>query len=143
MNKSSCSSFILHPSDFEMRFLLNTLLARLLVGSAVTLVLFAAVGLVAALVIDRLLEALRWERDTHLVLIEALHLRQRAEAVADAVTSLPPQRVAGARAYQEGWRAFLEHNRRLIELVQDNPEQAARARAILRLAEEVDRLVRS
>src|SRR5262249_8420669 len=58
----------LTPASSDMRFLLNTLLARLLVGSAVTLVLFAAVGLVAALVIDRLLGALRWERNTHLVL---------------------------------------------------------------------------
>src|SRR5262245_20655151 len=124
-----------------MRFLLNTLLARLLVGSAVTLVLFTAVGLVAALVIDPLLEAPRWERNTHLVLIEALQLRQRAEAVTEAVTTLPPQRVADARAYQEGWRAFLEHNRKLIALVQDNPEQMARAQKILRLAEQVDRLV--
>src|SRR5262249_57458582 len=106
--------------------------AGVLDGSAVTVGLFTGVGLVAALVIDRLLEALRWERNTHLVLIEALQLRQRAEAVTEAVTTLPPQRVADARAYQEGWRAFLEHNRKLIALVQDNPEQMARAQTILR-----------
>jgi PAS domain S-box-containing protein len=125
-----------------MRFLLNTLLARLLVGSAVPLVLFTAVGLVAAIVIDRLLDALKWERHTHQVLIEALHQRQRVEAMNDAISTLPPDRVAGSSAYKDARVAFLEHHRRLLELVEDNPKQYQAARQIGRLADQFDLMVR-
>src|SRR5262249_61014783 len=97
-----------------MRFLLNPLLARGLVGSAVPLVLFTAVGLVAALVIDRLLDALRWERHAHLVLIEALQQRQRLEVMNEVLGNLPPEQVARSTAYQEARLAFLRPQARLL-----------------------------
>src|SRR5436190_10662973 len=62
-----------------MRSLLNTLSARLLVGSAIPLVLFVAVGLVAAVAISRLLAALALEKRTHEVIIQAFHLQKQVD----------------------------------------------------------------
>src|SRR5262249_58417260 len=59
-----------------MHRLLNTLLARLLIGTGIPLVLFLAVALVATIAIQRLNAGLWWEQHTHQVIEDALRLEQ-------------------------------------------------------------------
>jgi PAS domain S-box-containing protein len=125
-----------------MRSSLNTLSGRLLIGSAITLVLFVAVGLVSAVSISRLLAARALEKNTHEVIIQAFHLHKQVDRMRVALHTAgglcpgPPEEYNAART------RFEQLAGELAEKVSDNPEQQGRVRQARRLAEGWDRLIR-
>ncbi len=125
-----------------MRSLLNTLSARLLIGSGIPLVLFVTVGLVAGIAISRLLDALSRERHTHEVILQAFHLqkqldRMRAAAREDhsRARSLSPPYFA-AREELSLLAAELEGQ------VSDNADQQTRVRKVRQLEEDWHRALK-
>src|SRR5262245_10729704 len=122
-----------------MRQRLNSLLARLLIGSAVPLVLFGAVGLVAAVVISRLMGTLALEKHTHEVIIQALHGQHQLERIRDAVFgSGDGRRGAESAAYTSARQEFARIFGQLDDKVQDNEEQRQRVRDLQALLARLD-----
>jgi PAS domain S-box-containing protein len=111
-----------------MRWSSNTLLSRLLIGSAIPLVLFLAVGLVSGVVIYRLLGALRLEKHSHEVLSLALLLNQHLDAMRFAAEADGP---GGLKRFRKAHDAFDEAGRTLLDMVADNPAQKEEIGAIL------------
>src|SRR5262245_33263774 len=122
-----------------MRQRLNSLLARLLIGWAVPLVLFGAVGLVAAVVITRLLGTLALEKHTHEVIIQALHGQHQLERIRDAVAADGDRRrVARSQAYTQARQEFARILAQLGDKVQDHEEQGGRVRDLQALLARLD-----
>ncbi len=126
-----------------MDFRLNTLLARLLIGSAIPLVLFVGVAVVASVVILRLVGGLNLEKHTHEVITEALFQRQRAERMAHAVRADPAQhQVTVLAGYDDNRRAFREAGEAMLSRMSDNAAQRRRLGDALATEAEWHRLVR-
>jgi PAS domain S-box-containing protein len=119
----------------------NALLTRLLLGYSIPLVLLAAVGLLTAVVVYRLLDALERERHTHAVLARASSLKENLNGMEAAKRS---QHLLGEECFRQAY----EHDRedfhkdlaRLHELVADNPDQTERLQVVQEQADEWDRL---
>jgi PAS domain S-box-containing protein len=121
-----------------MRWSSNTLLARLLIGSAIPLVLFLAVGLVAGVVIYRLLGALSLEKHSHEVLAQALLLNRHLDAMRFAAEWGGPR---GSQRFRSARDAFIEAGQKLLEQVNDNHPQPEDVRAILEQSRRLSALV--
>jgi PAS domain S-box-containing protein len=111
-----------------MRWSSNTLLARLLFGSAIPLVLFLCVGLVAGVVIYRLVAALRLEKHSHEVFAQALMLNRHLDAMRIAFEWGGP---GGSKRFRDARQAFVETGQKLLAQVHDNQSQEDAVRAIL------------
>jgi PAS domain S-box-containing protein len=117
-----------------MRLRLNTLLARLLIGTCIPLVLFVAVFLAAVLAIQRLNVALGLEQHTHQVIDEMLRLRQNFSnmRLAHRGFGLKP-----AQPFQNEYQANRAELRGrgavLAELVHENSDQHERVLRLLDL----------
>src|SRR5262249_3701952 len=79
------------PESLPMESRLNSLLARLLLGSAIPLVLFVGVALIASIVILRLFGTLTLETHTHEVITHALLQQQKWDDLRSAVQVDPMQ----------------------------------------------------
>jgi PAS domain S-box-containing protein len=109
----------------------NALLSRLLLGYSIPLCLLAAVALLTAVVVYRLLDALERERHTHEVLANAYNLKEDVTGMEAARRShhlLGESRFL--RDYERGRTAFREGLRRLRQLVADHPDQTERLRVV-------------
>ena len=107
------------------------MLSRLLIGSAIPLVLFLVVGLVSGVVIIRLLDALRLEKHSHEVLSQALLLRQHLDTMRFAAESAPPGQIDRLPCFRKANHEFARSARDLIDQTQDNPDQRKAVRTIL------------
>jgi PAS domain S-box-containing protein len=117
-----------------MRLRLNSLLARLLIGTCIPLVLFVAVALAAVLAIQRLSGALGREQHTHQVVDQMLRLRQNFSNMRLAHRGFGLMLAELLEAeYKENQGELRRRGAALQELVEDNPEQAERVRQILDL----------
>jgi PAS domain S-box-containing protein len=114
-----------------MRALANTLLARLLIGSAIPLVLFLGVGLVSGVVISGLLSGLRLEKHSHEVLSDALRLNQHLDAMRFAAESARPGTLERLPRYRVARDELLRIGKKLRGEVADSPEREKAAAAIL------------
>jgi PAS domain S-box-containing protein len=126
---------------------LNSLLARLLVGSGIPLLLFLAVALVSWLMFGRLLTALGWEKHTHQVISQA-QMRQekldRMRLAGLALRVLPPEnRDPLADSYRHNRDEFHALGDELARGTKDNPGQQARLKRIDQLADDWEALVNS
>jgi PAS domain S-box-containing protein len=125
-----------------MRLRLNSLLARLLIGTCIPLVLFVAVALAAALAIQRLNGALGREQHTHQVIDEMLRLRQNFSNMRLAHRGFGLMLAEPLEAeYKENQGELRRRGAALQDLVQDNPEQAERVRQILDLESRWNKVV--
>src|SRR5262245_14614974 len=117
-----------------MRGKLNTLLARLLIGSAIPLVLFSLVGVVSGVVISRLLSALRLEKHSHEVISRALQMHQRLGAIRSRAETTPlgPPLLADERfrAARRGLRDLASQI--APDVVDNHPQQRLLAEVIQR-----------
>jgi PAS domain S-box-containing protein len=121
---------------------LNSLLARLLIGTCIPLVLFLAVALAASLTVRRLHASLEREQHTHQVIDEMLRLRQNFSNMRLAHRGFG---LALAQPFQAEYKTNQAELRRrgaaLRALVQDNPPQGVRVRRILDLEGQWDKVV--
>jgi PAS domain S-box-containing protein len=124
--------------DTGMRWSSNTLLARLLIGSTIPLVLFLGVGLVAGVVIYRLMGALQLEKHSHEVLAQGLLLNRHLDAMHIAFEWGGPN---GARRFRDAQSAFGSAAQTLFAQVQDNPPQRDDIRDILDREERLSTLL--
>ena len=110
---------------------LNTLLARMLLGSAISLVLVVAVGLVGILLVRSLLDTLSWQDHSRGVIIQTLFLQQRLDRMRAASASLLDQ--PGGKlprdylTLHQEWRRLLDD---LARSVRDNADQDERTRTL-------------
>ena len=103
---------------------LNSLLARLLLGSAIPVVLFIGVALIATAVIFYLGEALRGEEHSREVIRLALLQRQELDQMRLAVRLFPLQRPKEIpESYQKSREKFHHLAGLLAQLTQDNQTQ--------------------
>jgi PAS domain S-box-containing protein len=124
-----------------MRQKSNALLTRLLLGYSIPLVLLAAVALLTAVVVYRLLDALELERHTHDVLARAYSLKENLNGMQAAQRAhhlLGEERFR--QTYERTRSAFGRDLERLRELADDNPDQLGRLRAVQDLAGRSGRL---
>jgi PAS domain S-box-containing protein len=117
-----------------MRSLLNTLSARLLIGSAIPLVLFVGVGLIAAIAISHLLGALALEKRTHEAINKAFHLQKQVDRMGVAYST--GAKGVSSPAYRRARASFEEGAEGLAAEVTDNPEQQQRVAHVLALEKE-------
>src|SRR5262249_59747250 len=99
-----------------MRRTAHSLLPWLLVGSAIPLVFFTAVGLVSGVVIHRLLTALRLEQHTYEVINEARLLNRYQYQLRLLVQSEPPGQLPRSPRLDRLSRSFRESATLLIDL---------------------------
>ncbi len=118
-----------------MRFSTNSLGARLLIGSAIPLVLFVGVGVVVAIMMSRLVGALRMEKHTLQVIRKAHLLREDLDAMRIAVATHRRQR------FHEAGRNFRDTAEALLELVADHPAQQRHIEQALARLEELRQLI--
>jgi PAS domain S-box-containing protein len=121
---------------------LNSLLARLLIGSGVPLALFLAVAVVSGIVMYRLLEAEGWEQHSLEVLIKALRQQERLDEMYRAIREeLLPDAGDLRTIYERARRQFLQGADQLEKLVPDNPRQLQRIQENRDREAELNRLV--
>jgi PAS domain S-box-containing protein len=125
-----------------MRFTANSLWARLLIGSAIPLVLFVGVGVVVAVMMTRLMTALRMEKHTLVVIRRAHQLHDDLAAMRSAVEAGS----AGAREhprFRSGEANFRRTVNALLELVDDNPHQQQSLQRCLAHLNQLQRLAQT
>jgi PAS domain S-box-containing protein len=110
-----------------MRWSINSLGARLLIGSAIPLVLFLAVGMVVAVMIGRLLSALSVEKHTLVVIRQGQRLERDLDDLRYSLETVArPSAVAHHPRFRSGTAAFRRTAGELLDLVGDNASQHAR-----------------
>jgi PAS domain S-box-containing protein len=119
-----------------MRWSVNSLGARLLIGSAIPLVLFAGVGVVVAVTMTRLMTALRMETNTLAVIRRAHQLRQDLDDMRFALETAREVPVKKHPRFLSGYTNFRDTASALRDRVVDNPAQQEHLeRALARLQE--------
>ncbi len=107
------------------------LLTRLLLGYSIPLLSLAAVAVIAALAISRLVDALERERHTHEVLAHAFGLKDNVNGMQAAERA---QHLLGEAQYRQTYEATREEFRQnleaLTDLVSDRPAQVGRLGAV-------------
>jgi len=124
---------------------LNSLLARLLIGSGIPLILFLAVALVAWVIFARLLNALAWEKHTHEAISQAQMRQQKLDRMRLAGLAQRVLPAENRRPFADSYRSnradFHALGAELAHSTADNDEQRTRLERIDRLAGEWERLV--
>ena len=126
-----------------MRWSINSLWSRLLIGSAIPLVLFACVGGVVAVMMNRLTTALRREKHTLTVIRQAHRLREDLDSMRIALEAAQGSGAGQHPRFLAGSANFRETTQHLLKKVRDNPPQQARLELALARLEELHRLVRA
>jgi PAS domain S-box-containing protein len=123
---------------------LNRLSTSLLFGSAIPLVLFTAVAVVAWISIDRLLGALALEKRSNEAIVRALKQQQKLQqmrlTIYWASLQLPVQ---AQQTYQANRGDFHRLATELAELVEDSPQQQPRVARIQRLEKKWEEMIES
>ncbi len=115
----------------------DSLLTRLLVGSAIPLVLF-----LAAVLIGRLVAGLQMEKHTREVIILDYKIRQPLERIQTIVQNPPAsRRILDLSAYRASRRDFDSLAEQLRLKVSDNPAQSQLAGRLLAEVAELDRIL--
>ena len=106
---------------------LNSLRARLVIGSGIPLVLFIGVAFIALSVVYGLIDALALERRSHQVIVQALKQQDQLHRMGLSVQYSPVADPDLLKAnYQTSRQAFLDANAAAVNLVRKEPAQEDR-----------------
>ena len=106
---------------------LNSLRARLVIGSGIPLVLFIGVALIALSVVYGLIDALALERRSHQVIVQALKQQDQLHRMGLSVQYSPVADPDLLKAnYETNRQAFLDANAAAAKLLRNDPGQEGR-----------------
>jgi PAS domain S-box-containing protein len=121
---------------------LHSLLAHLLVGSALPLVLFVGVGVIAWVMVTRLVDGLELEKHTREVIILSYKMRQPLDQLQALLQNPPPgPRVLEQEKYLKSRQEYDHLAEKMLELVADNTGQQDLARELKSAAVDLDRIL--
>jgi len=121
---------------------LNSLRARLVIGSGIPLVLFIGVALIALSVVYGLIDALALERRSHQVIVQALKQQDQLHRMGLSVQYSPVADPGLLKAnYETTRQAFLDANSAAADLVRNHPDQEDRLTRLRDLEADWHRIV--
>ena len=121
---------------------LNSLRARLVIGSGIPLVLFIGVAFIALSVVYGLIDALALERRSHQVIVQALKQQDQLHRMGLSVQYSPAADPDLLKAnYEKSRQAFLDANAAAANLVRNEPGQEDRLTRIRDLEADWRRVV--
>ena len=121
---------------------LNSLRARLLIGSGIPLTLFVGVALISLSVLYQLLDALGQERHSHQIVVQALQQQNQLDRMILTVQYCPAgDRAAWESHYEDSRKAFLEANDAAQGLTSAAPKQEERLQSLRGLEDQWHQLI--